>query len=735
MKTETKRTNIREFGENHRHEEYLLEKLVTENTEGLLNNHAISEPLKRQIITALQNEEDSRNYPNYSHGSKIEISEDPSTGATAIFDGGNFYTIERKMPGLTLKFRAKEFGNKRKFERARRIQSYLMALKENGLLRGPKINHTTYSNNGKTWSVEPFIEHDRLTDILRGKNDNEKAEILEGAILDSLEISRVATAYRDMKDKEGNFYLKKNYKPIDFIKNLPLVNRLFSGNYIFERQDITDQFLKGFALRTCPYLQQKVMKKGKIDKRKVKTNELLKELRNNFNQEFGTFYNKRNRHVVNMDNHTGNVLVDKDKEKTYCDFEFTYEDLLEDPIAELVLTSGIQDKNIIKKLVNKAFDEYKEDINVTKEQFYETFRRRLIEKTLTRATRFLDLSERFSGIDKRNLKEQANAFYSYGLQQMREAGIEKTLDSVQKFNSKYLKLETTNIKPCLEKTIASLVSNTTNPENIAISYKEPIKAWSARKFALKAGIATFLAITGIYILRNVNVKDTSFNSLQLAYHARGLVLEDAVNDSSFITGNWNQKDSKTVLHGVFETENDSAINSLFRYIPNDLAKLKKTPYEWAFGMINQRNEMDVDLLRALYYAGTLDLEENFKIKETHGPLFCSPDGNPYYKAYDLNTSRDILDAFVASAMIKDLTRVHKGNLAQVVASYIAGLDNMRQAEIQTKSTKYSEFKKALSPEYQKSIDVTLITYLALKGVVKPQEIKSDYNDVGTIARK
>ena len=212
-----------------REQKWQFKELIEKNIEALLGNTSTPIDLKNRIEQAREESERMRHTPNnYMYEPEILVREDPQRAATSLVNGGAFYAVSYKLPGLNLRFRVKRSGLQDKFEKTRRVQEYLVALQEAGFLRGPKINVTSYDPDLKSkLSIEPFIEHDRLTDLLRkADSDSKKAEILRDHLFDSLEISRVMTAYRDMKDDKGNYFLRKNYNWTDFVKNLPLIKRL-----------------------------------------------------------------------------------------------------------------------------------------------------------------------------------------------------------------------------------------------------------------------------------------------------------------------------------------------------------------------------------------------------------------------------------------------------------------------------------------------------------------------------
>ena len=164
-----------EFRPVNRDSEWQFKEVVEKNIEEMLNSPSTPMELKRQIIEA-QERKDRSVYG--SSWPKLSIKDDPQRAATSLVDGGAFYTLLYQLPVLNLKFRAKKSGKQDKFERARRVQEYLQTLQKAGFLRGPKINPTSYSERlEEKLSVEPYIVHDRLTDLLRNGNNRESLRV------------------------------------------------------------------------------------------------------------------------------------------------------------------------------------------------------------------------------------------------------------------------------------------------------------------------------------------------------------------------------------------------------------------------------------------------------------------------------------------------------------------------------------------------------------------------------
>ncbi len=726
-----------------RDDEWPYKELIEKNIKAMLESPLTPIDLKRQIVEAQETAHNIVRNRGWSSGPKLFIKEDPQRAATSLVDGGAFYTLLYEMPGLSLKFRAKKSGKQDKFERSRRVQEYLMTLQEAGFLRGPKINITSYNDEKleSKLSVEPYVEHDRLTDVLRrAETDAEKGEILRKHILDSLEISRVMTAYSKMKDEKGDYFLRKNYSWTDFVRNF------LPGNYIVDSQDAMTQFLNGFALRAVPGLQQKVTKKGKLSKGGLRQEPLLENLRKAFNSEFNSFYRERSKHIVNTDTHTGNILVDSIHGDTvHCDFEHTYFDLLEDPIAELVLTSGIQDREVIKDLVDNAFEKYKAEINVSKEQFYATFQRRLIEKTLTRATRFLDLSQRFSGKDRKNLEDQANMFYSQALRSMKELDLKQTASAVEAYNEKYLKLKRTSMRSNVDGTLASLVSGVTSPKTRDAPITRPKEARRAFRFAYRTAIITACASAAIFGLRNCKnltvesepiswLQQIDYTDNQLNIVMPTVDMYKQVPDSALTKVDLNQMDPRQIARKVFQTDDNALIDSLIRaYAPSDPKSLRKSRIEWIFDQVERRRSSDADLLRAIHYASKEMYKDKQGVKPgAFGTMLWPAKNNIYLRerirlGEAQHQDNHGLDVHIAGRIMLDNMKASindgKVRIATAVAGYVSGLYNLGEAQIDAGSRSYGEFRRKMDPDDREATDRILIGYLALKDALPKVGIK------------
>jgi len=709
---------------------YELEEILLQSARAVVEGSAPLE-VKRKIASALEARNKSREWN--SEKSNVLIEEDPLRGATAILDGGAFYKVTWQLPGYDFVVRVKKSGKQDKFERARKMQLALAKFSQDGLLK-PKIAHSTYSDPKIRLSAEPFIEHDRLVDLLRGKNDEEKAAILEPSIRDTLEIARVATAHRDYRDSDGNFVLKNNYSSWDIFRNF------FPGNHIVTGQDSGSQFMKDFAFRNTPFLAERLLNGGKLAKFKMRKFPLAKELYQAFNEEFVPFYNQRRRHIVNKDNHTGNVLVDANGERTYCDFEHSYLDILEDPLSEMILTSGINDETVIKGMVDRTFDSFKGEINVSKDQFWQTLQRKLAEKTLTRAVRFADFAQRFTGGDRKQLEDQASAFYGLALRRLDKLGLKRTHSAVEAFNNEYLKLIPSNDhNPSLDRTLTSLVSNVDSPTlSDSMKFKQPLESKSVMAYAKKALITVGLLGALVMFGKNCHLEEKKPEISYLdskVYSTRAIVNSaegDKFREQSMVNTNL---PSQEVVSKVFEIEDQKCLEEIIgKYKPKILPFALAN--EYAFELQKDTFAVDADMLRAICFTGSsVGNEAVIKKKEDNKALgeMMWPINHPF--RYEESSGAGPSDwqrreVNIGAKILATASRYNQGNVAKTVASYVAGVSEMQKAMLKAvgdpngpaygdaqKAMRYGNFRKYLGDTDREVTDMVMVNYLAYKGAI------------------
>jgi hypothetical protein len=424
---------------------------------------------------------------------EIIIENSDTQGATSLVRNGGIYditlhTLRENGDFEEHKFRAKKFADKRMYDATVEFSDELRIASDEGDLTGelepdgtgmPGIardhnlpitataNYIIGHDDSELILLEPLINPAiRLTDYIRGlqelENPEKSSSLIEDITKKAIYITTIASTYLTPAQDRSEF---KEYSELFGVTN-PL-----------------EQFVKKYALRDKPRLAKSLFdSNGEIDRERLQRCPILENLVNNYEQDFLTSYHRRTLHMVNRDNHTGNMLVtnteidgtaSKHAKASFVltDFDSMYFDLLEEPIAELILTSGIKDQKTIDHIVSQAYDYAKNDLNGSKEQFLISFNTKLTEKYLLRAGRFLEMSEK-CGYPPKNWKDEtfidedgeevcishllrqpteeetasvrymdlACRAYTIALQRMEARGMHKTAEAVEAFNDKYMKL-------------------------------------------------------------------------------------------------------------------------------------------------------------------------------------------------------------------------------------------------------------------------------------------------------
>ena len=710
------------------------EVMIKEAIQNMIDNGLVSEDRDR-ILAGLEYLHRITNkgfQTSIDNSVQVEIEEDPQRAATTMLDGGAFYIAKCDIPktpdmqSTDFDLRIKKSTDRTKFERSRKLQEALGILSRDGRLNGIRVAQTAYADPLNMVTIEPFIQHKRLTDILREKCDEEKADIVESSILDVVEISRVLTRYRDVRDENGNYVLKKNYKTLDIFRNF------LDGNYVIEETDNTSHFIHSFALGNVPFLAETIRdKKGRISRSKLRKNKVLRDLEQAFDQDFESLYRRRNRHMVNKDSHTGNVLVEIDNEnpdakenRVYCDFEHTYWDIIEDPVAEMILTSGINDRRVIRELVDKVYERYEGEINVSKEGFWDTFQRRLIEKTLKKSTRCLKTSTTAScKKDRDNLVHEASAYYSSAVKMMDDLGLEDSAKAVRAFNEEYLKLKEVTEAPNWESTLASLVSNVSPREVKWRDYRKPLESKEVLSFAKKAAITSAAAgvslgliglISGNRLPEQERVDHMKLIYMSHANEAVSSIPEMNVRASPF-------DDAQEVLRTIFATDDDEGVKKVInQYKPSTVPRKKSGSLSNLDFWLSRRGEaVDHDLVKAIYIVGKKKnhvINHKKERDNIYGNMLWSV-SNPFFRDMtDRTAPTDSVDVGVAVRYLATLTRYHEGNFTHTVSDYVCGR-SMYEAMAEAGSKDYWDYRKHLDAYDRRVCDDIIVNYLALKGAL------------------
>ncbi len=730
---------------------YQFREILEKATREIPLKESLPEKFRSRVRKALESLDDNENI--FDRDKLIEMVDDIKTGATSVIDGGAFYLVQYYIKGMNepIRLRIKKSNNREKFDRGNRVHRQLSLMSEKGLLVGPRINPVLYSDGEKQLTVEPYVEHERLTDALRrkrpaglhtmtGRSDEERASLLEKSLMDVTELSVALTSHRDLKNSDGERELKKNNGLLDWFRNF------LPGNYVVEEQDPTDCFFKSFVVRAVPYLRERLVdKKGNLRRKRLQSKLFGKsefsderELARLFDRDFSRSYRKRNLHIVNKDSHTGNVLVRSDGSRVYCDFEHSYFDILEEQIAELVLTSGITDDSVIKSLAGRVYDRYSGEINVDKEEFLENLDRRMVEKYLTRAVRFLDFAKKSDGDERRTLEEQANSFYTFGLDKASSIGLFQFAQAVEKFSKKRLGLVRVSNTPDLESTVTSLVSDVSSNTFNYTPYKKPVSSRNIRDFAKRAlitgavatgGLAAIVGLAKIGHQDEIKV-DYLKNFMQpqvlqrLSNNSAGVPINDGIGMD--VSRRFSREE---ILTQIFETNDIESINIMIDGYSSKLSLPDIYESPWMIRNVSQVWNVDKNLLAAIHLVGLKQddpiIIDKRKKDDVWGSRLISSHNPFFQQELRLGTIGNPIDAIDATASAKTLALynlITPGRIGHIVPNYIVGYpiypeDSSSNPNARGKSRSYWDVRTNLLSDTDREIsDRVILTYLMLNGV-------------------
>lgn len=769
---------------------------------GSLNNGALDRLLVRRrerIRTAVEaqrrrSKNDGGIYYHFSPPLFTEV--DDIKTATSVFDGGNFYRGVLHFPGAKVPIRVKKYGDPTKFRRGIPVQRFLKRLERDGLLtdnegRKIRINSPAYIDEKKGFVAELELEGRRLTDVLRDvRTDEERADLLEPVIRDYMEISLRATEMRDLKvdaqdarkighdsegehvTDEGTHYLENQEGKWARFRNA------WPGNYVIPNQgNPVDNFMRVFALRASPHFRNKYLKKdGKFDQggfhRLGSEGSLMSHLREGLDSFVKSDYKERKRFVVNLDANSTQVMVASDGRRTYTDWDHTYFGLLEEQLAEILLTSGISDESVLEGLVDGAYEHVKFDVGHNTQQDHEDWKRvvdkKMVEKLLARSARFVDVARKVEGIkEEGELKEFANEAYTLAMRRLDKLGENSrfTKERIREFAERHLGLEEVEDVEAFRRqsgcigSLISTVHDRTPLEGMRATYKlasKPID-WSrvggiTKNTAIAASILGAMA-AGFAGINHFNYKEKMETAAK--YSGKEIALVDPhyneihykLNSSipgEMVTAPEGLRTERDYLKWAFEmngtnSQEDTILWMLDRDVVSNARKNAVSDSKdveersrglWGKSAIEAAAEgssVDPDLIRAIV-ASRCGM--SMDSPECIGPMHVDRTAK-YFKNEGCDSdflNIDCQNIKAGAGYLYQCVRHNEGRLADTVAEYFTGVYDYQKAQIEADSRDYIDYRRNLPLSAIGRIDSTIANYLVLKGVVASESTESDGND-------
>lgn len=749
-------------------------------------------PIREKIRAAVEAQEASRRR-SYERGDIPFFSRiDEIKTATTLFDGGNFYQGVMILPGARVPVRVKQYGDPAKFKRGLPVQRFLQRLHREGIIRA-RINQPAVVEESRGLIGELHLEGKRLIDVLRTlPDDSAKARLMEETIRDYMEVSVRATEYKDLRvdardarqtqfvgnrmpreTDEGSYYLRANEGFMGGVRNT-----FWRGNYIIPDQgDPVDNFLRVFALRASPHLRNTLLdSKGRVRKWADKLNHgshAYSRLSDGLWNLVKPDFNKRRKYIVNLDANTSQVLITPDGRRVYTDWDHTYFGLVEEQLAELLLTSTIKDQRVIDGLIHKAYKDLSELAEFvphgSESDFMRITHKKLVEKLLGRAARFRDVAHGVEdGQEQRTLENLANQAYTLSLRYLDrlegDAGklkgkasggtlwtrpyaerISFAKETIKEFNRR----QNLGLEEVVEthgfgedtETIGSIVSSVHNRvglETMKSDYRLPFKPFDWERFwknTKYVGIAAAIAFGAVFTGVKMRHFDT-MRELEAAskYSGKEIVMVDPHADEAMTLYRVGDAEVHipagvtldSLLRSAYEIGNAKDNQFLVEFLQrelefarNDVKRLEEDGmkcYEASVIEIARDSHTDPDLIRAIILtSGTNPLPPSGMKGPMEIPANCDYLRLRGYDPMDLTIPH--VHIRVGTDYLRQCVAHNEGSLVDSLAEYYVGVYDLQRAMIKAKSQNYGDYRKELPSWAITRIDHSVGHYLDLKGLL------------------